>query len=101
MSPNEMEERIGELEREVSDLMSEVEEMENARDDAFDARDEAVGTLRDEKQKYIVMLRRLEFSLHGLCPVCLGIVEHKTACDLKLAIWQIDHELSRAEYALL
>lgn len=90
-----------ELTTEVNELNAAAEEAEECRDNAVDDRDEAFAAIREEKRRWLVLMRRLEFSLHGLCPLCLGVVEHKTACDLKLAIWRVDHELNRTEYVHL
>jgi predicted nucleic acid-binding Zn-ribbon protein len=94
-------ERITDLEQENSAIRSEVDE-ESTRadeeeefcDNARDARDTAFAALRDEKGKELSMLRRLEFCLHGLCQICKGVLEHKVGCDLKLAIFRVDHELA-------
>lgn len=90
--------RNNELLREVSDLQSEVEEMEERRDNAIDHRDEAVASLRDEKGRELALLLRLEFCLNGLCPICKGLLEHKVGCDMKLAIFRVDHELARRTF---
>ncbi len=96
-----LEATIAGLNREVDDAQDAENVAEERAEDAEEAKDEAVETLRQEKRKSLAMLRRLEFSLHGLCPLCLGIVQHKTGCDLKLAIWRVDHELNRSEYVHL
>lgn len=98
---DELQEEKGELNREIVDLQGAAEEAEISRDRAHDQKEEAFYALRQEKRKSLDLLRRLEFCLHGLCPLCLGIVEHKTGCDLKLAIWRADHELNRTEYVHL
>lgn len=89
------------LNREVDDAQGATDDAEESRDTACDARDLALDAIRLWKRGQLVLLRRLEFSLHGLCPLCFGIVEHKTGCDLKLAIWHLDHELNRTEYVHL
>jgi predicted RNase H-like nuclease (RuvC/YqgF family) len=86
------------LQREISDLQSEADELAVWRDKACDVRDEAFEALRDEKTLELSMLRRLEFCLHGLCPICKGLLEHKIGCDMKLAIFRVDHELARRVY---
>jgi predicted RNase H-like nuclease (RuvC/YqgF family) len=96
---SELEDENGKINREVGDAQDERDAAEEMAEDAGEAKDQAVADLRDEKARELAMLRRLEFSCSGLCPLCFGIVEHKTGCDLKLAIWRLDHEIVRAEYA--
>ena len=96
---SELEDENGKINREVGDAQDERDAAEEMAEDAEEARDRAVANLREEKALELVMLRRLEFCLNGLCPLCLGVVAHKAGCDLKLAIWRLDHEMVRTEYA--
>ena len=96
-----LEQENAKLERRIEDLGDEVAAAEDTVEKAERYKDKIYRDRRDEKRQELAMLRRLEFILHGLCPVCLGVVEHKTGCDLKLAIFSIDHELNRSEYVHL
>jgi hypothetical protein len=91
---DELDTRNTELLSEVAELQSNLDEHEEFVDNAYEVRDAAFAALRDEKGKELAMLRRLEFCLHGLCPLCKGVLEHKVGCDLKLAIFRVDHELA-------
>ena len=89
------------LNKELSDEQERADEEEELRDNACDLKDRAVADLRDEKARELSMLRRLEFSFRGgQCPLCFQAPgEHSTGCDMKLAIWRLDHEMVRTEYA--
>lgn len=98
---DDAEEKAAEFRDEVNERQAAADAAEVERDDAEERKELAETALREEKRAGLAMLRRLEFSLHGLCPICLGIVEHKTGCDLKLAIFRLDHELARSEFVHL
>jgi len=96
-----LEEETAKQERRIDDLHDEVSQAEAVAEEVQRAEVALFASVRKAKERDLGMLRRLEFCLHGLCPVCLGVVEHKTGCDLKLAIWRIDSELHRSEFVLL
>ena len=94
-------EEVERADRRIDDLNDEVSAAEEMAEKIERDGYKVLDGLRDEKRKQVAMLRRLEFCLHGLCPVCLGIVEHKTACDLKLAIWALDAEIVKSQFVHL
>lgn len=96
---SELEDENGKINREVGDAQDERDAAEEMAEDAEEAQDQAIAELRDEKARELATLRKLEWCLHGLCPVCHGLPDHhKTACQLKLEIFRLDHELNRSEY---
>ncbi len=94
------EKKCDDLNQELTAAQNAADDAEEARDAADDKKEDAFYALRLEKDKALVLLRRLEFNL-AVCPICTGHLEHKTGCDLKLAIWHLDHELNRTEYVHL
>lgn len=94
-----LEQMNDELNREVDEARDAEEDAAERMEDAEEAQDQAIAELRDEKARELATLRKLEWCLHGLCPVCHGLPDHhKTACQLKLEIFRLDHELNRSEY---
>jgi chromosome segregation ATPase len=94
-----LEQMNAELNREVDEARDAEEDAAERMEDAEEAQDQAIAELRDEKDRELATLRKLEWCLHGLCPVCHGLPDHhKTACQLKLEIFRLDHELNRSEY---
>ena len=96
-----LEEENARLDRRIDDLNDEVSAAEEMAEKIERDGYRVLDGLRDEKRTQLAMLRRLEWCLHGLCPVCLGVVEHKTACDLKLAIWKLDAEIVKSQFVHL
>lgn len=103
----DLEKANDDLSRENLDYQNSADEAEEARDVAVDREEVATAALKMVYGRTLAVLRALEFDKSGLCPMCrfdwyevgLNSPKHAIGCDLKLEIYRLDMDLSRAQYA--